>query len=259
VKPIRSCDKANNGVVASFRLLAVFSHPDDETVVAPLLAKSAREGHSVHLLTLTAGEKGIREHAKIPAGEALASVRAQELACSAAALGITGHTLLRFPDQGFSAESKSPIWKDAVSEIRAAIGRFRPDVIVTWGPEGGTGHPDHRVTNSLVVQAFQQRSLLSHQPRKLYYGAFVEPASTRADDWASETRVSREFITTDVDCSEYVEAAQRSIECYRSQWTPELMRRIPDITRLEHGHVHLRLAYSTVTSRVPETDIFDGL
>jgi LmbE family N-acetylglucosaminyl deacetylase len=244
----------------NFCLLAVFSHPDDETIVSPLLAKYAHAGHSVHLLSLTAGEKGVREHAKIPAGEPLASIRAQELACSAAELGITGYTLLRFPDQGFSAGSGNPIWKDAVSEVRAAIGHLCPDVIVTWGPEGGTGHPDHRATNSIVVQAFQQRSLLSHQPRKLYYATFAETVNGGTNEWASETRVSREFITTDVDCSDYMNAAQRAIECYRSQWTPELMRRVRSICELQHGHVLLRLAYSTIAVwRLPKRDIFEGL
>jgi LmbE family N-acetylglucosaminyl deacetylase len=224
-----------------------------------MLAKYADEGHPVYLLILTAGEKGVREHAKIPAGEALASVRTQELACSAAALGITGHTLLRFPDQGFSAGSKNPIWQQAVSEVRAAIGRLRPDVIVTWGPEGGTGHTDHRAASSIVVQAFQQRSLLAYEPRKLYYAAFVELPSRWGNDWASETRVSREFITTDIDCGKYLDVAHRSIECYRSQWTPELIRRIQTNSAFERGHVLLRLAYSTVTSRLPEADIFEGL
>jgi hypothetical protein len=78
---------------------------------------------------------------------------------------------------------------------------------------------------------------------------------------ASGTQVSREFITTDVDCSDYMNAAQRSIECYRSQWTPELMRRVRSICELERGHVLLRLeAYSTTAvSRLPESDIFEGL
>ena len=248
------------GQVVKFSLLAVFSHPDDETIVSPLLAKYAHEGHAVHLLTLTAGEKGVREHAKIPAGEALAVVRAQELACSAAALGLTGHSLLQFPDKGFAAGGGNQIWKEAVAQVRDAIDRLRADVLVTWGPEGGTGHPDHRGTDSIVVQAFQQRSLLKYKPRKLYYAVFADMASVGTDDWAAGTRVSREFITTEIDCSEYLNAAQKSIECYRSQWTPELMRRVRRICELEHGHVLLRLAYSTVEiAGSPETDIFEGL
>ena len=246
--------------MAKHSLLAVFSHPDDETIVSPLLAKYAHEEHSVHLLTLTAGEKGIRTHAKIPAGPALAAIRGQELACSAAKLGLTGHTLLHFPDQGFGAGIGNPVWKEAVSQVRAAIGRLHADVLVTWGPEGGTGHPDHRATSSVVVQAFQQRSLLSYKPSKLYYAVFPEIAICRTDDWASDTRVSPEFITTKVECSEYLHGAQKAIECYRSQWTPELMRRVRGICEAEHGYVLLRLAYSTVTlAGRPETDIFAGL
>src|ERR1019366_5987380 len=94
-----------------FCLLAVFAHPDDETIVGPLVSKDAHEGHRVHLLTLTAGEKGIREHARIPAGDMLRTVRARELACAVSELGLTGYTLLDFPDQGFV--STGPIWQRA--------------------------------------------------------------------------------------------------------------------------------------------------
>jgi LmbE family N-acetylglucosaminyl deacetylase len=143
--------------------------------------------------------------------------------------------------------------------VRAAIGRLRPDAIVTWGPEGGTGHTDHRATCSVVVQAFQHRSLLAYHPRKLYYAAFVESPNGLEHDWAAETRVSLEFITTEIDCRKYLESAHRAIECYRSQWTPELMRRIQTIVAFERGHVPLRLAYSTIAPHFPETDIFEGL
>jgi LmbE family N-acetylglucosaminyl deacetylase len=229
-------------------------------VVSPLLAKYAHEGHAVHLLSLTAGEKGIREHAGIPAGEALRVVRTREFACAATALGLTSHTLLDFPDQGFAPGGGNRIWKEAVAQVREAITRIRADVLITWGPEGGTGHTDHRAVNSVVVQAFQQRSLLAYKPRKLFYAVFPEIAAALEPDWAAETRVSREFITTDIDCGAHREAAERAIECYRSQWTPELMAKVRGICEAEHGHVLLRLAYSTAWSPdVIETDVFSGL
>ena len=243
-----------------FSLLAIFAHPDDETVVGPLLAKYAYEGHQVHLLTLTAGEKGFRKHTNIRAGPELAALRARELACSAAQLGLTSHTLFHFPDQGFYTAGANDIWKQAVSSVRDAICHLTADVLITWGPEGGTGHLDHRATNSIVVQAFQNRSLLRYKPRKLYYATFVEPDSAPAENWAAETRVSREFIATDVDCSPFLSIAQQAIECYGSQWTSELMCRVPAICGLDQGHVLLRLAYSTVTiCASPETNVFAGL
>jgi LmbE family N-acetylglucosaminyl deacetylase len=251
---------ANNYCVEKFSLLAIFAHPDDETVVSPLLAKYAHEGHQVHLLTLTAGEKGYRKHANIPVGPELASLRASELACSAAQLGLTGHTLLHFPDQGFYSAGANEIWTQAVSAVRDAIDHVSADVLITWGPEGGTGHLDHRATNSIVVQAFQQRSLLRYKPRKLYYAVFAEPDTAPAEDWAAETRVGREFIATEVDCSPFVASAQKAIECYGSQWTSELMCRVRAICGFDQGQVLLRLAYSTVAVYAfPETDVFAGL
>ena len=239
-------------------LLAVFAHPDDEITVAPLLAKYAAEGHSVYLLMLTAGERGYREHAKIPTGDTLAAVRGRELACSAESLGLTQCKLLEFPDQGFVPWDYA-IWEKAASAMREAIDTWRADVVLTWGPEGGTGHPDHRAAHSIVAQAFQQRALLKYQPRKLYSAIFAVRANSETHEWASSTSVSREFITTDIDCTAYVAPAHRAIDCHRSQFNAEMMPRVHGMYDAERGHVLLRLAYSTVATRFPETDIFAGL
>jgi LmbE family N-acetylglucosaminyl deacetylase len=68
-------------------LLAVFAHPDDEQVISPLLARYAREGVRVHLAIATDGQKGVREHAGIAAGDALATARAAEARCACEKLG----------------------------------------------------------------------------------------------------------------------------------------------------------------------------
>jgi LmbE family N-acetylglucosaminyl deacetylase len=239
-------------------LLAVFAHPDDEIAIAPLLAKYAHEGHPVYLLVLTAGERGYREHAGIPAGEPLAAARAQELACSAAALGLTEYRLLRFPDQGFLPTDYAT-WEKAAAAVRHMIDLWRADVVVTWGPEGGTGHPDHRAAHSIVAQAFQQRALLQYTPRKLYSAIFAVRADHGTHEWAASTSVSREFITTHVDCRAYVPAAHRAIDCHRSQWSAEIASRVHGMHDAESGHVLLRLAYSSVATAFPETDLFAGL
>ena len=239
-------------------LLAVFAHPDDEITVAPLVAKYAAEGHPVYLLTLTAGELGYREHAKVPAGATLAAVRTRELACSADSLGATGCKLLEFPDQGF-VPSDYAIWERAAAAVREAIDTWRADVVLTWGPEGGTGHPDHRAAHSITAQAFQQRALLKYQPRKLYSAIFAVRADSETHEWAKSTSVSREFVTTDIDCGAYLPAAHRAIDCHRSQFDPEMMSRVHRMYDAERGHVLLRLAYSTVATALPETDVFAGL
>src|SRR4051812_42831901 len=67
-------------------LVAIFAHPDDETIVSPALARYAREGNKVYVIIGTDGRKGVSEHAHIPAGDSLAAVRAGEARCSARAL-----------------------------------------------------------------------------------------------------------------------------------------------------------------------------
>src|SRR5215208_7452034 len=64
-------------------LVAIFAHPDDESIVSPALARYAREGTKVYVVVATDGRKGVSPHAKIPGGDSLATVRAGEARCSA--------------------------------------------------------------------------------------------------------------------------------------------------------------------------------
>src|SRR5881409_949842 len=79
-------------------ILAVFAHPDDETTVSPVLARYGREGAKVYLAIATKGEKGTNEHASIPAGEPLAKVRREEIACACKQLGIEPPILFELND-----------------------------------------------------------------------------------------------------------------------------------------------------------------
>jgi LmbE family N-acetylglucosaminyl deacetylase len=54
------------------------------------------------------------------------------------------------------------------------VNHTKPDVIVTWGPDGLTGHPRHVLVSNVVTRVFQQQRVLEHKPRKLYYIAYPE-------------------------------------------------------------------------------------
>src|SRR5687768_2626332 len=69
--------------IAARTLVAVFAHPDDESIVSPALAHYARHGTRVYVVIATDGRKGVAKHAGIPAGDSLATVRAGEARCSA--------------------------------------------------------------------------------------------------------------------------------------------------------------------------------
>jgi LmbE family N-acetylglucosaminyl deacetylase len=239
----------------SHTLLAVFAHPDDEFSVGPLLARCAAEGHGVYLASITSGQKASATHSGIPRGEALGAAREEELRCAAAALGIHEPILLGFQDQGISTQHAA----DAVAGcLREIIERLRPEVLLTFGADGITGHPDHRAASYIVTEVFQEHRRLGWKPRKLYYTAFPDSllASIPPPFDARLRTTADEFVTTVVDCRAWLDAAASAVRCHRTQWTPERMLQFEALNRdVLRGRVHLRLAMSAAR----ESHVFDGL
>ncbi len=132
-------------MTASPSLLAVLAHPDDESLACGgLLAWCAERGARVSLLCLTRGEHG-------PGGrpEDLGAKRALELEQAARVLGVRETTLLGYEDGMLP-------WLDATrleAEIRDAIDRLRPEVVVTFDEDGLYGHPDHVAVHELTAAA----------------------------------------------------------------------------------------------------------
>src|SRR5450631_2541393 len=158
------------------KLLAVFAHPDDESTVGPMLAHYAAKA-DVYLAIATNGDKGVQKFAGIPAGPPLAEARAKEAACACEKLGIKPPILLGFPDGELGTRS---ILNKLAPELEKLIRDTRPDAIVTWGPDGGYGHPDHRLVSDAVTQVIQ-----SLPPGvKLYYvGLTPKQAAPLNSQW----------------------------------------------------------------------------
>jgi LmbE family N-acetylglucosaminyl deacetylase len=242
-------------------LLAVFAHPDDETAVAPLLAHYAREGHPVYLASITSGQLGYK-HANRPPGDELGRIREDELRCAARALGIHDPLLLGFQDQGISPK---PVSSEVANRLREIIDRLRPEVVITFGPDGLTGHPDHRAAGNITTQVVQHRERLKHQPKKLYYVCWpvsvVENMRPPFNQPGVVVPVSDEYITTKVDCPDGLEAAWGAVQCHRTQWPEDRMDEIHQLnSHVLRGRVCLRLALTTLSGlRFPEDDIFAGV
>jgi LmbE family N-acetylglucosaminyl deacetylase len=219
----------------------VFAHPDDETIVGPLLAKYAAEkGTRVVLAVITNGDKGVTPFAGIPAGEALAAVRAKEAACSARELGIEQPVLFGLPDGGLTT---MPILREAATKLHALLADLRPEVIVTWGPDGGYGHPDHRLVSALVTQIVQGGETRA----ALYYAGLpksrLESDATKALKFpAPFAAVIDEVLNARVPYTpEDLARAGRSLACHTSQFTPETMKVLIELTdRVHGGRMHLR-------------------
>jgi LmbE family N-acetylglucosaminyl deacetylase len=235
-------------------LVAIFAHPDDETMVGPLLARYGRDpGTKVHLVLVTNGDKGVTPFANIPAGEQLAIVRRKEADCACSALGIQTAVHLGMPDGGLSS---SQVLDEATTKLRAAVDSLKPDAIVTWGPDGGYGHPDHRLVSALVTQIVQAGGWT----RRLYYAGL--PKSRLETDAVKQLRfpapfapVLDEFLDTRVPYSpEDAERARNALACHASQFTPQAMTLISALTEKIHGgRMHLR-SWSGGPDR---TDLFE--
>lgn len=242
-------------------LLAVFAHPDDEQTVGHLLARYVKAGHAVYLATITSGQKGATAHAGIPAGDALAAAREEEARCACRALGLPEPFLLKFQDQGISMP---PAADQVVARLREIFAQVKPAVVITWGPDGFTGHADHRAASNLVTEVFQQQAALAHRPRKLYYVAVPESRLQKPPppfDRRPARTVADGFVTTEVDARSELEAVRKALECHKTQYTPQQSQMMHELAaKTLDGRVFLRLALSDLPrSRGRERDVFEGL
>ena len=234
-------------------LLAVFAHPDDETVAAPLLAHYAQAPNTrVVIVIVTNGANGVTPFAGIPAGDKLAAARMQEAKCSCAALGAQPPVLLGFPDGGL-ADLRT--LTAATAKLRTLLAEIRPDAIVTWGPEGGYGHADHRLVSAMVTEIVQAGDATS----RLYYAGLPK---SRLQAVVKATRFPAPFKPVQDDVLHvrvpYTSAdaarARKSLECHVSQFTPATMAQLSKLSEdVQAGAMHLR----RWTGGPPQHDLFD--
>ena len=133
-------------------ILGVWAHPDDEAYLsAGVMAMATRAGSRVVCVTATRGELGSADLDQWPL-ETLADVRTVEMAASLDILGVREHHWLDYPDGACAAHPRS----DAVGRLVELISSVQPDTVVTFGPDGMTGHLDHQTVSDWTTKAFRQ-------------------------------------------------------------------------------------------------------
>ena len=265
----------------------MLAHPDDESLgVGGTLARYASEGIETFLVTATRGERGrfqgIRPgEPNHPGAAALAEIRERELRQAAAVLGVREISLLGYADQGLDRTAPRLV----IGAIVSALRRIRPDVVVTFGPDGAYGHPDHiaisQFTTAAIVAAAdaafsgdEAGAAEPHAVSKLYYMAWpeamwrayeaaigvltstvdgIERHAARWPDWA---------ITSVIDTAQSWPIVWRAISCHTSQVTA--YERLGTLPPNQHEQLWGRQCFYRAMSLVNagrrrETDLFEGL
>ncbi|MFL5481734.1 MAG: PIG-L deacetylase family protein [Gemmatimonadaceae bacterium] len=204
-------------------VLAVFAHPDDERVIGPLLSKLAREGRETHLVIATDGSKGVRDYAHIPAGPELAAARTKEATCAATRLGVRKLHLLGLPDGGLASFE---VLGKLRTSLAAIIDSVKPAVIITFGPEGGTGHPDHRLVGNVTSQIIESDDRYADIDL-LYASLPTELLRTAPKAEPTVNGMATSLLTVRVPFGpEDLAAGREEFACHRSQYTPEEMAKV---------------------------------
>lgn len=138
-----------SGVIGLGTLLGIWAHPDDEAYLSGgLMALASDAGSRVVCVTATRGELGTADPGRWPP-DRLAAVRTAELLRCLDILGVGEHHWLDYPDGG-CADADGPA---AVRRLAAIIDAVRPDTVLSFGPDGFTGHHDHRTVGDWVATA----------------------------------------------------------------------------------------------------------
>lgn len=149
--------QVNHQDILGKKILVVIAHPDDESfLAAQLMKENILQGGEVLLLCATLGEKGT-SHLDQPVSTAeLKEIRLKELQAAAALSGISKVIELYFPD-GEVCDHKAELKK----QIKMTCQSFKPDVLVSFGPDGITGHKDHVAVGEVVAELREQYSCAS--------------------------------------------------------------------------------------------------
>src|SRR5437763_11805334 len=202
-----------------FRLLCVTAHPDDEAGNFGGTLRTYRDrGAETCVICLTSGQaasnRGVASN-----DQELAAMRKREFAASCEILRVSNPIILDYPDGQLYRQELNRI----VYELTLQIRRYRPHVMLAFGPDGGvTGHPDHSMAGVFAALAFQwagrsnryadqlRPGVEPHRTQKLYYGTadFMLPGRQPAT-FAPQTAV--------IDIGNHLETKIAAFKAHTSQ------------------------------------------
>jgi LmbE family N-acetylglucosaminyl deacetylase len=192
-------------------IFLVFAHPDDEsTFVGGTVLKYTSQGIPVDLVCATRGEKGTR--LDVSTDMDLGTVREAQLRTAAALIGIRNIYLLSYIDGELDIIQSD----DIIHKILEIMQLVQPQIIITFGPDGITGHSDHVVIGNATTKAFEALAVQNWSPRKLYYVTIPESVVPNPGEIGIITRPD-DKVTTTINIRSYLEMKIRAVSAHSSQ------------------------------------------
>lgn len=156
-------------------ILGVWAHPDDDVYLsAGLMAAAARAGDRVVDVTATRGEGGSMDESRWPS-ERMGEIRTGELLRSLEVLGVVEH---RFLDGPVDVDMDTPLDERGADQVRSIMQEVRPDAVLTFGPEGMTGHRAHQDVCRWATDAFAE---IAAPGARLLYATYPQ---AWVEEWA---------------------------------------------------------------------------
>lgn len=188
-------------------LLVILAHPDDESFpMGGTLAKYAAEGAQVTLICATRGEAGIPDLSS----EATGQIRKRELHAAAAALGLAEVRFLGYHDGRLAQAEPEQI----IGQLVKVMQEIQPQAVITFGPDGISGHPDHLAIHHFTTQAFDRAEL----PGRLFY--LSPSAATLQGCGVMPSQEIAGGPVAGIDVGDYRVAKVRAMQGHASQKPP---------------------------------------
>lgn len=237
------------------RLLAIFAHPDDETLlIGGTLAACAAAGVQTMIVCATRGEQGPIAAPGLATRKTLGAVREAELRKAARVLGGAVVECLGYPDGELGSINTRGLQRELGDHMR----NWQPHAVITFGPEGLYWHPDHVAIHRCTLGAWRSLARDGIKPQ-LFYASLpkgwvrqlVAQMGTRglpANLWGlrpDDFGVPGETITTILDVRLYVRQKLNALRCHRTQLASDhLFSRLPpDLAREYLGREYFSRLY----------------
>ena len=193
------------------KILYIYPHPDDESFgPAHVMSKQLREGHEVHLLTLTRGGATKQRFRLGISYEKMCEVRYAEMLEVEKVLGLSGMTILDFTDSGLKETDP----RELERAVRREIERIEPQVLVTFPVHGISGFHDHLVGYAVVKRVFVELREGMPGLRRLAFHTITEEDAARAELFPLSGSKPEEIdCVVTVDDND-IEKSHRALDCY---------------------------------------------